>query len=1157
MLRPVRVACLPEADLGDRFEWLAHLGSGGYGRVDLAFDRVRGQRVALKRLRAEHPDPSQLKREFRVLRDLAHKNLVTMLELVLEPTLECIVLEYVEGSDLLRYLGVGAAPSQTHTRTALVSEAAAAEPHSSPGRCDRGALVACLSQLVDALELLERHGWVHGDLKPENVLVDAEGRVVVLDFGIARLAGSKPARAVGTLAYMAPEQIDASDALTSAVDRYALGVLLYRALSGVLPFVGSASEVRAQQRSGAPALGAGTLEQLCRELMSEDPTRRPTFARVRAALGAEPRVPVATASSSGLHPRLPAPFVGRGRELERAMAALHASTAPILTVVAGPGLGKTTLLDRLVAASGRRALRSRCYANESIRWNAIDGLLDSLLAGGLRVDPDDDADLAALARLFLALSRRAAPPLADGAPLAERLRSAARGLLRLVERDGIELLIVDDVQWADADSMALLRELLALPSDLSVIIAMRGPDARSDAISEGLARSGRALERLELAPLDAEAISELWSALRPFEPVDLEHVLSATGGVPFLIEELARAELEIEGREAVLMNLLSVHDAPLDGALLQRASLIEPHALRRLVNERVLRVERAGAGRERFDLYHDVLRQRWLARLSTEARRAAHLTLADAMLDRGDGTADDIATHLLAANDERAPRYVGAAAEEAERVLAFDRAATWHLRRLSLPMADEEQLVVRGRLADCYRLNEHHVDAAQALEDLAARMPASPQRTELRRKAAEQWLTAGELERGGAVVRALDDEADFGLLIPNNRPLGLLAERVRVALALNAPGFVRRRPSRADLTRIDLAWTVSGCLALVDPLRAGAVHAVGLVHALEGGDPVRTLRALIGEVSYQGMYGSTNSELCDRLLSRIDETSRGLDDYAEALTRAAHGVVAVERGEFARGVQLLPVALRALTKHPKTVGWEIMPVRHFYMHALYYQGRYDELIEHVKAEHKEAEQRRNRHRMSDATLNHATVAWLLSDGAATARVRVDAANASWRGVGPNIQGYYALVSAIAIALFEGDLDGAWQLLLTRGRAALTPPIFVAEGLRIDFLHALARAALAGAHGRGRERALPLAVALTAALAREPAPYARALVKLQQAQLAGLLGSKRLEARLLERAARALEAAGLHGYARAARAVLGPSPDSSQRDLFRVLLPRPG
>lgn len=151
MLRPVRVACLPEADLGDRFEWLAHLGSGGYGRVDLAFDRVRGQRVALKRLRAEHPDPSQLKREFRVLRDLAHKNLVTMLELVLEPTLECIVLEYVEGSDLLRYLGVGAAPSQTHTRTALVSEAAAAEPHSSPGRCDRGALVACLSQLVDAL----------------------------------------------------------------------------------------------------------------------------------------------------------------------------------------------------------------------------------------------------------------------------------------------------------------------------------------------------------------------------------------------------------------------------------------------------------------------------------------------------------------------------------------------------------------------------------------------------------------------------------------------------------------------------------------------------------------------------------------------------------------------------------------------------------------------------------------------------------------------------------------------------------------------------------------------------------------------------------------------------------------------------------------------
>src|SRR6185312_9895552 len=98
-----------------------------------------------------------------------------------------------------------------------------------------------LAQLVEALAALHEAGRIHRDVKPSNVLVTAEGRVVLLDFGLATGFGSDH-RIAGTPAYMAPEQI-ACEPLTPAADWYAVGVMIFAALTGRLPFDGEVPQI--------------------------------------------------------------------------------------------------------------------------------------------------------------------------------------------------------------------------------------------------------------------------------------------------------------------------------------------------------------------------------------------------------------------------------------------------------------------------------------------------------------------------------------------------------------------------------------------------------------------------------------------------------------------------------------------------------------------------------------------------------------------------------------------------------------------------------------------------------------------------------------------------------------------------------------------------
>src|SRR4051812_35512005 len=270
---------------GDRFEIERVLGSGGMGVVYAAHDHHRACPVAIKTLRGATLDAlHRLRDEFLMLHDLAHPNLVSLGELFDDDGRWFFSMELVDGVDFLR-----------HVRP--------------DGVLDLARLRGAMTQLAAGLGFLHAAGKVHRDVKPSNVLCTRD-RVVLLDFGLASDGGDS-SRA-GTLPYMAPEQ-HAGVHAGAAADWYAVGVMLWAALAGRLPFSGDERALAARKLGGAPAVTAPPdLVALATVLLDPDPARRPSDDEVMQRLGtpAPPRAPVM-------------PFVGRHREL----AALHAAWA--------------------------------------------------------------------------------------------------------------------------------------------------------------------------------------------------------------------------------------------------------------------------------------------------------------------------------------------------------------------------------------------------------------------------------------------------------------------------------------------------------------------------------------------------------------------------------------------------------------------------------------------------------------------------------------------------------------------------------------------------------------------------------------------------------------------------------------------------------------
>ncbi len=213
--------------LGGRYQILNILGVGGMGAVYQALDIELNRTIALKVIRPDLAGNQSIidrfKQELILATQVTHKNVVRIYDLGEAEGMKFITMEFVEGQDLR---------SLIHEKTKLSAEEA----------------VDIMQQVCRALEAAHAVGVIHRDLKPQNIMRDNNGRVVVMDFGLARTLGgdgmTQSGALVGTMEYMSPEQALAQE-LDQRSDIFSLGVIFYELLSRRDP-------VSRRQRAGQP-----------------------------------------------------------------------------------------------------------------------------------------------------------------------------------------------------------------------------------------------------------------------------------------------------------------------------------------------------------------------------------------------------------------------------------------------------------------------------------------------------------------------------------------------------------------------------------------------------------------------------------------------------------------------------------------------------------------------------------------------------------------------------------------------------------------------------------------------------------------------------------------------------------------------------------------
>lgn len=225
-----------------QYRIVAELGHGSMGEVYRAVDEMLDRDVALKILRPELTHDSELAERFRreaiTLARLDHQNIARLHGLIKHETKLLMVMEFVTGETLAGRLKRGRVPWRD--------------------------AVDLIGQILAALDCAHSQGVVHRDIKPSNVMVRLDGRVKVMDFGIARVLGTarvtRVGHMIGTLEYMSPEQIRGEDVKASS-DLYATGVLLYELLAGRMPFEGPTDAALIQQhlRGTVPPLNAAAV----------------------------------------------------------------------------------------------------------------------------------------------------------------------------------------------------------------------------------------------------------------------------------------------------------------------------------------------------------------------------------------------------------------------------------------------------------------------------------------------------------------------------------------------------------------------------------------------------------------------------------------------------------------------------------------------------------------------------------------------------------------------------------------------------------------------------------------------------------------------------------------------------------------------------------
>jgi serine/threonine protein kinase/tetratricopeptide (TPR) repeat protein len=1246
---------VPEAEpVANRWQILSELGRGSMGIVYLARDLQRDTLVALKTM--QRGDPAALirfKQEFRALAGLVHPNLAALYDLVSDGDGWYFTMELVDGVDFLTYVrsavdppyadAVGrkamcgqrplaAGPAAGEVDRGFVPEDRTEDPPAtsvvgSAGAGDRvrsltgvvlspsqlNRLRASLGQLAEGLTALHEAGRVHRDLKPSNVLVTGQGRVVILDFGLAAeldpagLHKSSESHVLGTVAYMAPEQA-ASLPVSPASDWYSVGVMIYEALTGLLPFLGRPLEVLTGKQRSEPRPPRESvpdvpddLNTLCVDLLRKDPGARPSGREIRRRLGSQP-------GGSGHNSPPPAAqwprtdLIGRAHHLQcldDAFTAVRRGETIALFVHGCSGAGKTVLvqsfLARLVERNEAVVLTGRCYEQESVPYKALDSLVDALGRYLRRLPPPDvqallPRDVLPLTRVFPVLRRveavaatlRRTPEIPDPQELRRRAFAALRELLaRLGDRRPVLVLAIDDLQWGDADSAALLSDLVRPPQPpvLLLLGCYRDEDAATSPFLRALVkpreREDAAVDRRELAVgalTEAEARDLALLLLGRDDPAAAARagvIARESGGNPFFVAELVHhcrvgdghagrsSEAEITLEEVLwgrirrlpdgarrLLEAIAVSGRPLRQASACRTAGLGADGLASLSLLRTNHLVRS-TGPCNFDdieTYHDRIRETVIKHLTPEVLSTWHHDLARELEDAGGVDPETLAVHFESAGETaKAGRYYEEAAAAAAEALAFDRAAK--LYRLALefrPGDDAEAPKLRSRLGDAL------ADAGRGPEAAAEYLQAAVGATvaealEFRRRAALQYLSSGHVDEGLETLSTVLDTA--GLKLPDTPRRALLSvwfQRLRVRW--RGLGFRLRDSSQVSaeqLIHVDICWVVGAGLSMIDPIRGAVFQTRNLLLALRAGEAYRIVRALAIEAAHLAMTEDRGQARAERFLQAADTLAREVaHHYARGVVLMAKGIVEYSKGHWRSARTLFGRAEEIFRGHCTGVAWELDTTQFLSLWALDYMGELAELSRCWPILVKESQERGDRYAVTNLCNHLLVMIRLAADDPEGAEEELQRALGQWSHRGFHVQHCLGLAARAEVRLYQGD-DSAWELLTGHWRELEDSLLLHVRVIRVFMWHLRSRAALLTAARAKDPRPFWRAAERDARrLERERLPWAEAHARLIRGGVAAARGDRSTAEIEFAAAAARYEGIDMHLYAVAARSRRG-------------------
>lgn len=963
-------AGLPKAGdvLRDRFLLLREIGAGRSGIVFVARDERDEREVAVKVLR--HPGAlERFKQEYRRLCDLAHPNVVAALELYAEGEPAFLIMPHIEG---------------LHLDAALFE---------LPPDERREVARELFGQLALALAALHAVGLVHRDVKPSNVIVSNDKRAWLVDFGLVSRAESLENALYGTPAYVAPELVSGAHA-TPASDWYSFGTMLYQALSGGLPFTGAVDEVLAKKRSMDPPPlaeelrgGDDELAGLAMALIARDPSERPLARVILETLGVRDERPP------------PSLFIGREKELA-ALSALYARAAsgePSALEIVGPsGIGKSSLAARfmeLIEGTGEDSahavrpltLRSLCYENEHGSFKAIDDLLTGLFdgelslreLGGASSTSLDDASASAHEGDLL------------GASLAELFASR----LHELSEERPMIFLIDQLQWADADSARVLADAWPLLSGARVLFLFVSRDdqrALSPFIRYLDDHLPSLLEgRLNLGPLEPPDSLELMRHLGG----DAASAIEASGGNPMILSWMARGESALlssddEAREVGAWIALAGHPIPLEalerGFENDREGAREiasvAGAARRLEAQRMIK-KSVHRGVPMLMPVHDWTQAQLLRGLSSERAREIHRSLGAALVGVSSSTPEEIAGHYYRAADYAAMLpYAERAADRARELGARSAEALW-LERILEGGAELgiDRGALRLRAAAAHAAGGWGREAASHYQALIKTQTLSLAReAELRLRASEQLFRCGEWEQGYLELRGV--LSSLGLPLPRSKA-SLIAQLVLTRVRLRAHDFdapMRPDDELSELTIVRLrAYSVATLAHLAyDPLVGAYYASQHLLLTLRERAGQHLLRALADElVMLTGQGGVRTERESARLEAKIKALStkeqRPEDRlYAESML----GIIPLQAGRFAEASAALGASERRLAGSAIFAPWELAICRMLLLTSeMFHRGLGGQLRTSLDAWIEEARMRRD-----DAALRFLLIKRVLS-----------------------------------------------------------------------------------------------------------------------------------------------------------------------------------